>query len=120
MPRLEGSRRVVEKSAEAVKARYIISFVRSLDFLCLCICFFFQAEDGIRDLTVTGVQTCALPIWFVPSWVFFCARDRPVPAADPSLRQSFPLAHPNPDVLSHWSGTNRDETPPAADRKSVV
>src|SRR5207248_4889483 len=25
--------------------------------------FFFQAEDGIRDRTVTGVQTCALPIW---------------------------------------------------------
>src|SRR6266496_2977280 len=25
-------------------------------------CFFFQAEDGIRDLYVTGVQTCALPI----------------------------------------------------------
>src|SRR2546430_11110351 len=25
-------------------------------------CFFFQAEDGIGDLTVTGVQTCALPI----------------------------------------------------------
>src|SRR2546427_1851584 len=29
--------------------------------------FFFQAEDGIRDLTVTGVQTCALPIWGVPA-----------------------------------------------------
>src|SRR2546427_12511636 len=31
--------------------------------------FFFQAEDGIRDLTVTGVQTCALPIcqtWLHP------------------------------------------------------
>src|SRR2546430_9035699 len=28
----------------------------------LCLFFFFQAEDGIRDLTVTGVQTCALPI----------------------------------------------------------
>src|SRR6266542_573228 len=26
--------------------------------------FFFQAEDGIRDATVTGVQTCALPIYF--------------------------------------------------------
>src|SRR2546430_16111219 len=26
-------------------------------------CFFFQAEDGIRYLTVTGVQTCALPIY---------------------------------------------------------
>src|SRR2546430_8459725 len=32
-----------------------------------CVSFFFQAEDGIRDLTVTGVQTCALPI---------CARAR--------------------------------------------
>src|SRR2546430_11842600 len=28
----------------------------------LVLFFFFQAEDGIRDLTVTGVQTCALPI----------------------------------------------------------
>src|SRR5256886_13504823 len=28
----------------------------------VCSVFFFQAEDGIRDLTVTGVQTCALPI----------------------------------------------------------
>src|SRR6266576_5030440 len=30
------------------------------DFFCFF--FFFQAEDGIRDLYVTGVQTCALPI----------------------------------------------------------
>src|SRR2546430_7046847 len=30
---------------------------------CVCFFFFFQAEDGIRDLTVTGVQTCALPIY---------------------------------------------------------
>src|SRR2546430_4525347 len=28
----------------------------------ICMLFFFQAEDGIRYLTVTGVQTCALPI----------------------------------------------------------
>src|SRR5258707_2447278 len=27
------------------------------------LCVFFQAEDGIRDIGVTGVQTCALPIW---------------------------------------------------------
>src|SRR2546430_9362328 len=32
--------------------------------ICVYIFFFFQAEDGIRDLTVTGVQTCALPICF--------------------------------------------------------
>src|SRR5207245_6044142 len=33
-----------------------------MDRLCLLGVFFFQAEDGIRDATVTGVQTCALPI----------------------------------------------------------
>src|SRR3712207_7804247 len=35
--------------------------------------FFFQAEDGIRDIGVTGVQTCALPIsllFFAPDWGF--------------------------------------------------
>src|SRR2546430_8230464 len=34
---------------------------REFDSCCFFF-FFFQAEDGIRDLTVTGVQTCALPI----------------------------------------------------------
>src|ERR1019366_5574774 len=32
--------------------------------LCVFFFFFFQAEDGIRDWSVTGVQTCALPISF--------------------------------------------------------
>src|SRR5438128_5945684 len=31
-------------------------------FIFILFFFFFQAEDGIRDATVTGVQTCALPI----------------------------------------------------------
>src|ERR1039457_7615554 len=31
--------------------------------MCCVVCFFFQPEDGIRDYKVTGVQTCALPIW---------------------------------------------------------
>src|SRR5207248_3466242 len=34
----------------------------------LCLYFFFQAEDGIRDRTVTGVQTCALPISASPPY----------------------------------------------------
>src|SRR5207245_5424581 len=41
--------------------------------------FFFQAEDGIRDATVTGVQTCALPI----SWLAkgkFCEGVQPLAA----------------------------------------
>src|SRR3712207_8382878 len=29
----------------------------------MALCFLFQAEDGIRDIGVTGVQTCALPIF---------------------------------------------------------
>src|SRR5690625_5607696 len=33
------------------------------------VCFFFQAEDGIRDGHVTGVQTCALPIYSVFHWI---------------------------------------------------
>src|SRR6266853_4168086 len=37
--------------------------------MCFFFFFFFQAEDGIRDLTVTGVQTCALPIWPRRVWV---------------------------------------------------
>jgi len=32
-------------------------------FISVFAVFFFQAEDGIRDRDVTGVQTCALPIW---------------------------------------------------------
>src|SRR5205807_3677691 len=33
--------------------------------------FFFQAEDGIRDYKVTGVQTCALPISFIRTAITF-------------------------------------------------
>src|SRR2546427_8698798 len=36
---------------------FVLCFIHLFFFF-----FFFQAEDGIRDLTVTGVQTCALPI----------------------------------------------------------
>src|SRR5256886_7237943 len=38
---------------------YNVDVLELVRFTCF---FFFQAEDGIRDLTVTGVQTCALPI----------------------------------------------------------
>src|SRR2546421_8301266 len=36
--------------------------------------FFFQAEDGIRDLIVTGVQTCALPILISPQAFTFTVK----------------------------------------------
>ena len=37
----------------------VINFYKKVVFFVF---FFFQAEDGIRDVAVTGVQTCALPI----------------------------------------------------------
>src|SRR2546426_3807809 len=40
---------------------YLLSFSLTYYFFFLFF-FFFQAEDGIRDYKVTGVQTCALPI----------------------------------------------------------
>src|SRR5689334_24534267 len=55
---------------------YLTFFLAVFFFLYFCFFyiffFFFQAEDGIRDGTVTGVQTCALPIL------------RPLPYADPA------------------------------------
>src|SRR5207245_3973150 len=46
-------------------------------YIFLTSSFFFQAEDGIRDATVTGVQTCALPIW----------KARPAPGASAEGRR---------------------------------
>src|SRR2546427_9617225 len=44
--------------------------------------FFFQAEDGIRDLTVTGVQTCALPIYFGVSLAVLDASGKEIEGSD--------------------------------------
>src|SRR5206468_3916264 len=41
----------------------VITFLFYRMYVVYFFFFFFQAEDGIRDLIVTGVQTCALPIW---------------------------------------------------------
>src|SRR5690606_40845143 len=61
--------------------------------------FFFQAEDGIRDFHVTGVQTCALPILSArtesePSTVVFYYGDNPVA----SQLSRFDLAVVEPDT----------------------
>src|SRR5258706_11457669 len=54
--------------------------------ILFCLFFFFQAEDGIRDWSVTGVQTCALPIFEVPG--------------HPILLKSSPAARP-PEICRH-------------------
>src|SRR5207247_4462210 len=56
------------------------------------LCFFFQAEDGIRDPLVTGVQTCALPIsGFSPAGARGCGP----PPAFSSRRSPIPLVQEN-------------------------
>src|SRR5437868_9600242 len=47
--------------------------------------FFFQAEDGIRDRNVTGVQTCALPILLGATWLVMKTEG---PVAEHSRRQA--------------------------------
>src|SRR5690606_39455892 len=44
-----------------------ICSVAHASLLLITSCFFFRAEDGIRYFHVTGVQTCALPIWMPDS-----------------------------------------------------
>src|SRR2546421_31429 len=54
----------VQKQAysEYLQDTSLSDFAHTAGNRVVCVFFFFQAEDGIRDLIVTGVQTCALPI----------------------------------------------------------
>src|SRR5256886_5814944 len=84
--------------------------------------FFFQAEDGIRDLTVTGVQTCALPISGGHPDVTSINRNLARAAERYGLALgvgSKRAAIVNPDVASSYAVT-RQHAPHALDRKSVV
>ena len=69
---------------------------------CNGVFFFFQAEDGIRDHCVTGVQTCALPISRSPLPQVRVARDDPIKG----------LARARNDGVCRLSSSS--------DRKSVV
>src|SRR3989454_9299503 len=69
--------------------------------------FFFQAEDGIRDYKVTGVQTCALPIFFQKE------------ASDDPERQVFPLVVFHVEGDGHPVLHGRSEQRAQPDRKST-
>src|SRR5206468_9186631 len=67
--------------------------------------FFFQAEDGIRDLIVTGVQTCALPIYARSRLGFNCSISRAEAAARVNS-----VADNRQSVLSQLSGVQGPTT----------
>src|SRR2546425_5287722 len=88
--------------------------------------FFFKAEDGIRDKLVTGVHTCALPIWVKPkascppgptaaAGSVACQTTPAAPPADcsdqPAGVCTLPIVAPAATGTENWS---------MADRKSVV
>src|SRR5258706_4926924 len=60
-------------------------------FLDSQVFFFFQAEDGIRDWSVTGVQTCALPISYLVAAPLCTA----IAQLAGSLRRNFPCRFPH-------------------------
>src|SRR2546426_7232106 len=73
--------------------------------------FFFQAEDGIRDYKVTGVQTCALPI---------SADYRVVSEIGPDHRKTFVVAvSVAGQVLASGAGANKKEAEQAAARQAL-
>src|SRR5690606_40585133 len=65
--------------------------------------FFFQAEDGIRDFHVTGVQTCALPISTSPpnsgrrSWLIHLPSSPWPPSVDSPIQPCRPAWAKQPD-----------------------
>src|SRR3712207_7010535 len=75
-------------------------------------CVFFQAEDGIRDIGVTGVQTCALPIWleFLANGVDLLVSNPPyiktdeIPNLQPEVRDWDPAfaLDGGPDGLAYY------------------
>src|SRR2546429_4591656 len=73
--------------------------------------FFFQAEDGIRDVAVTGVQTCALPI---SSSIrkFLPGKSCGTTASTAHMRGS--INSPNPFVRHSWSAGTSGITIPSA------
>src|SRR5207245_8809326 len=70
--------------------------------------FFFRAEDGIRDATVTGVQTCALPISFFARLAFDCVGiDERRHCHDSYFRQYVGRDH---EAGQNWSCQDRKST----------
>src|SRR5207249_6256908 len=90
-----------------------------------------QAEDGIRDRNVTGVQTCALPIYtgdcLLQRWAGIETADtagtlaaRLAEIGAPLLAESLRLAHAGTAPRRPQDSTHASYAPKLTDRKSVV
>src|SRR5207302_6316656 len=75
--------------------------------LFLYLFFFFQAEDGIRDFHVTGVQTCALPIW--PPLTVLVLRNPGLNVSQDKHSQRWPSSHAPRMAVSGTRTSSRSE-----------
>src|SRR2546429_2968475 len=74
--------------------------------------FFFQAEDGIRDVAVTGVQTCALPISYcVVPYTRGPERSRASDSILREVRQLAELGYSEVQLLGQTVNSYADPTP---------
>src|SRR5437762_1034138 len=64
--------------------------------------FFFQAEDGTRDTSVTGVQTCPLPIWLKTQSMVRSSDESKATASGYALGSSVGMANSRPRVSNHY------------------
>src|SRR5436189_3764429 len=79
--------------------------------------FFFQAEDGIRDTSVTGVQTCALPIYSV---LVFIHRQFHPSACPPLYRRAAVRHQERNRATARRRAVRKFRANGQLDRKSVV
>src|SRR2546430_4093010 len=79
-----------------------------------CLFFFFQAEDGIRYLTVTGVQTCALPISCGESLATARCQAAPGFRRPSGGEKSVSPCHPQPHHRLSLPGMTQKKTPDLA------
>src|SRR5438445_10783859 len=80
-----------------------------------CFTFFFQAEDGIRDIGVTGVQTCALPIYVVSSVEVEASKPTTIPSPNNSKRAA-PKSTPESAALAAAAAPRE---PPRSEERRV-
>src|SRR2546430_10986086 len=86
-----------------------------------CVLFFFQAEDGIRDLTVTGVQTCALPISGDEVKVWNAEPRQPAAIIQTEQEWGWPAISPDGKwLVTAATIATKDYPESQRDRKSVV
>src|SRR5256885_5075398 len=86
--------------------------------LSLSFFFFFQAEDGIRDYKVTGVQTCALPIFFTSD--FLMVFSLPVASTNTIVWPTSERIRPEITSSSFMVMLEKRKLGSTLDRKSVV